>query len=67
MSGVFGEFVGRCESCDRLIFDSSVHYWVELKDDTFLCCQDCVIVIEPKKGKHKDQKQSDRTAKEAPK
>jgi len=67
MSGVFGEYVGRCENCDRLIFDRSVHYWAKLKYDAYLFCNDCVTVIEPKKGKRNGRKQSDRTAKEAPK
>lgn len=56
MSGVFGEYVGRCENCDRLIFDRSVHYWVKLMHDCHLFCNDCVTVIEPDEGQEKEDK-----------
>lgn len=46
---IFGKFIGRCENCDRLLYDHSTRYYVRFRRDSYCFCENCVTVIEPEK------------------
>ncbi len=47
----FGVYVGKCENCQRMLYESSKRYWVRFRSDAYLFCEHCVTVIENNDGK----------------
>ena len=45
----FGVYVGICENCRRMLYESSKRYWVRFNRDNYCFCENCVTVVEPPK------------------
>lgn len=48
----FCTYVGVCENCRRMLYETSKRYWVRFNCDNYCFCANCVTVVDPEEVQH---------------